>query len=309
MVVIQAIEKANTPVPDGLVLKGHKVDVVCLDISRDGRLAVSGGNDNLAIVWDLRTGEQLRRLEGIQGKVWGVSLSPDGKQVLVGTQSGNLSLHEVGTGKVVRSFARQTKAVRCVSFLSDGKRAVTANYDLFVRLLDVENTKELKQFAGHTGNQLSLATSPNDRYALTGGGVKGTRGAFLWDIEKGEKVHELGGHGERILGCAFSTDSKTCATSSWDGKIRIWDVATGQLLRTLTATTRLFGLAFSPDGKTLAAGEESGAVTLWDHTTGKAIRTLEGHTKAISQVRYSQDGKVLISGSKDGTVRVWKMQK
>src|SRR5207249_3578492 len=80
VVLVRAIEKSLYG--EDLILTGHTNQVVCLALSRDGRLAVSGGNDSTARVWDLQTGKELRLLDGIKGRVWGVSLSPDGKQVL-----------------------------------------------------------------------------------------------------------------------------------------------------------------------------------------------------------------------------------
>src|SRR5262249_38903252 len=146
-VVIRAIERAVYG--EDLVLSGHTgAGIVCADLSRDGTVLVSGGNDRTARVWDLKAGKELRRLAGGKSQVWGISLSPDGKQVLAGQQSGDLSLHEVATGKLVRAFAKLPKAVRCVQFLPDGKRAVSVGYDKLVRLLDVEGAKVEKELTG-----------------------------------------------------------------------------------------------------------------------------------------------------------------
>ncbi|MFO0843804.1 MAG: M56 family metallopeptidase [Gemmataceae bacterium] len=53
-----------------------------LDVSPDGRRALTCGYDGAARLWDVETGAELRRFAGHRGTVWSVRFSPDGKTVL-----------------------------------------------------------------------------------------------------------------------------------------------------------------------------------------------------------------------------------
>ena len=110
-----------------------------------------------------------------------------------------------------------------------------------------------------------------------------------------------------VLSVSFSPDGATLASGSLDGIIRLWDVATGRLLRTLQGNT--YGadsVSFSPDGTTLASGGGfDRIVRLWDVATGSPLRTLEGHTGEVRSVSFSPDGTALASGSFDRIVRLW----
>ena len=98
------------------------------------------------------------------------------------------------------------------------------------------------------------------------------------------------------------------ASGGRDATIRLWDVGTGGLLRTLEGHTNgwISSVSFSPDGKTLATGGRDATIRLWDVRTGKLLRTLTGHMAEVYSVSFNLDGKTLASGSGNGTVLLWE---
>ena len=123
--------------------------------------------------------------------------------------------------------------------------------------------------------------------------------------QKAELVVQLG-HTKGIYSVKYSPDGKTLV-SAGDTTVKLWDVATGKLLRTLQGHTgEVYSVTYSPDGKALASGSADSTVKLWDVATGKLLRTLQGHTDGVSSVSYSPDGKTLVSaGLFDSTVTLW----
>ena len=102
---------------------------------------------------------------------------------------------------------------------------------------------------------------------------------------------------------AFSPDGKILATSGWD--IPLWDVATRTSIATLEHGELVMSVSFSPDGTTLASGSRDGTVKLWDIATKTNIATLEGHGEPVRSVSFSPDGTTLASESLDATIRLW----
>ena len=73
----------------------------------------------------------------------------------------------------------------------------------------------------------------------------------------------------------FSPGGKHLASGSRDNTARLWDVATGAMVRTLTGPKGgVTSVAFSPDGKALASGSEDNSVWLWDVQSETVLRTL-----------------------------------
>ena len=75
----------------------------------------------------------------------------------------------------------------------------------------------------------------------------------------------LRGHTQAVVAVAYSPDGKTLASASYDGTLKLWDVAGGKERATLKGhTDAVLCVAFSPDGKALASAGYDTTVRLWD---------------------------------------------
>jgi len=109
---------------------------------------------------------------------------------------------------------------------------------------------------------------------------------------------------------ALSPDGQTLVSASF-GTIRIWNVRTGRLVRTLNSVhskKSVNTLAVSPNSSILASGGGDNNVILWDLKTGRRMRTIAAHKAAVNEIAFSRDGQTLASGSDDKTVRLWNVR-
>jgi hypothetical protein len=109
-----------------------------------------------------------------------------------------------------------------------------------------------------------------------------------------------------VVGLNLSRDWKTLVTAGADGKIRIWNVATGQVERTLSGhTNSLYKADFSPNEKLLASSSRDRTARIWDFATGRELHKLTGFRCSVKSVAFSPNGKTLAVVGNDGMLKLW----
>jgi WD40 repeat protein len=121
-------------------------------------------------------------------------------------------------------------------------------------------------------------------------------------------AHILRGHTLTVRSISLSPDEQTLASGSHDGTIKLWDLPTGNLLRTIEADSYdVHALAFTRDGRSLISGSNNQTVKLWNPQTGKCVRTLARLDHSITALALSPDGQMLATGEYSGTVKLWEL--
>lgn len=172
------------------------------------------------------------------------------------------------------------------------------------RAITLQNADQITQTRELTGSLFGPALFSPDG-ALLAVGID--HEIYLRDADTLTDRTRLAGHTGPIYVLAFAPDGSLLASGAIDDPvIRLWDPATGRLIRTLEGHTGwIRGLDFAPDGKTLASSSTDTTIRLWDLASGSSLRTFSGHTGLVGGVVFAPNGNTLASSSRDGTVRLW----
>jgi WD40 repeat protein len=324
-------------------LEGHSERVRSVSFSGDGKLIVSGSDDNTAIIWRRQDGKLLKRLEGHEGHVNRVKFSRDSK--LIATVSDgdneNVKLWAID-GTLLTTFNGHQDRVKDVSFSSDGKTLITGSWDNTVRLWNLDGLFP-DTFEAHDNRVMDLAWSPDGKILASASWDKTVHlrrfdGKFIKKLEHRDKVNGVSfspdnkfiatadssgniylwqgdgtpyksfeGHNDYIRAVAWSPDSQTLATVAGkkDPTVKLWS-RDGSLLKTLKGhKDGIYGVSFSPNSKMIATSSKDNTVKLWSQD-GSLLKTLEGHTGWIWNVTWSPDSQLIASASEDSTVKLWK---
>ncbi|MEV4515646.1 caspase family protein [Dactylosporangium sp. NPDC049525] len=295
-------------------LAGRTDDMHTMVWSPDGRMLATAGKDGHVRLWDA-DGRQLADVPAApldapsDGGEWQQDIntmvfSPDGRFLATGGNDRRVRLWSVvgSTLTLASTLTDHTLEVYSLAFSPDGSALATAGGDRAAILWDVTDMARPLRSAALSGDidVDALAFSPDGRALLTAG--DGT--VLRWTVDdptQPASPRRLQGHKDGITGIAFSPDSSTVASSSWDWTARLWDVAQAAPLATLAEHTEdVFAVAFSPDGGTLVTAGDDGKARLWrvtdpehvgpsiatrqlpDSGTGVSFGPAGQHTLAIS---------------------------
>jgi WD40 repeat protein len=226
-------------------------------------------------------------------------LSPDAKMIanLDDWRSSRLQVRELATGKVIFEVQDDELEFHYVQFSPDSKQVaavVSQNEEsakkdkkriVVMRLWDLQSRKEVRTFVPppqpkETFQPHWFTFSPDGAYLAATGYEQGKAGIVrVWDVAGKSPSWKIEGETEtrdQARSIAFSPDSKTLA-AVYDGKIRLWDPATGKRGRDVADYEgRCASLDFSPDGKRLIAGAgikaaNPNVLRMWDLSNSREV--------------------------------------
>lgn len=111
------------------------------------------------------------------------------------------------------------------------------------------------------------------------------------------------GHANGVMCLQF--DDNILATGSYDSTIKIWDIKTGEELRTLKGHASGIRCLQFDDSK-LISGSIDHSLKVWNWRTGDCLSTYTGHLGPVISLHF--DNSILASGSVDHTVKIWNFE-
>ncbi|CAI7590969.1 unnamed protein product [Penicillium glandicola] len=324
-------------------IKGHTGSITGMAFTLDGHTLASASNDGTVQLWDVTTGAWKQTFHHT-GPVQAVSFTFDGQtivsascnvmtQVLDATvwdqkemidantdSAGAFQLGQTGptlcssdivvkfwdlaTGACKRTLNEQIYQIwiQAVAFAPDSKTMALALDNGTLRVCDL-TTGAWKQNLKTRGSDIEavIVFAPDGHMLASGHST-----IRLWDTTTGAYREIFDDHTGSLTALAFSLDSHTLASTSYDGMIRLWDLTTGACKQTFEGHADIVrAMAFAPDTHVLATASDDRTVRLWDLTTKVQRQTPKGLTGSVRALTLTSDSKTLASASNDGTIQIW----
>jgi WD40 repeat protein len=237
-----------------------------------------------------------------------LAFDPSQTELLVGSQAGvqTYSWPELKAGTALNTEQEQ---VHDIAFSPDGKLlAIASGTPGETGSLEIWNWPKREKLAAHhlhadviyqqafRGDSKRLFTASHD------GGV------FEVEPISGNVVREFTGHSGPVRSLCLVDNDKTLVTAGNDQTIRVWDTATGKLLRSLHNHTKaVHALAQKP--LTNASGlpivgsiGADGTIRLWQPTIGRMMRFRRLPSSLPLALAWTFDGETLLVADDKGAV-------
>lgn len=263
---------------------------------------------------------------GQTGFVWNGSFAPNGTYEFSGA-AGPVQVWDPILGVRLLTVPRPNNGNQGqVMFAPNGSLLV--NHDATATFWDVSQATEIRSFdyqTTETRPEFSRMVFSKDGKILIGEGTPPNPGDIrFWDASNGQLLRTIPAYGYGVGVLAISPSGDLLASSGAElgstatgaalgsQYIKLWSVATGELVRQLAqATDEVTDIRFSPDGTLLLTGQRNGSVRLWSVADGSVVRDLAAGRQYIegamsnylgNSVAFSPDGKLAASAGVDWTV-------
>ena len=214
-----AVWTAGQLQPD-LVLEGHSGPVVALAVSPDGSKLASASWDHSVRLWSLADGAA-RVFEGHRQNVNGVAFAPDGMSLVSVGYDLSLRIWHLPDGQP--EVVTLPAPLNAVTVAPDGE-IVAGGSDGKLRMLTTDGKLSGEMAAGSTPI-VALALSNNEAL-IAAAGIDGT--VTIVERKSRSVLRTLVVPGSPVWSLAFLHDAATLVTGGADGKIRRWNVPSGE---------------------------------------------------------------------------------
>lgn len=288
-------------------LRGHTYDVSAIAVSPDSTRVASASADYTCRIWDVRTGQSLRKLKGTYAESFrNIVITPDGRFVAAsgGVIDRYVKVWSVKRGRRRWTFWRHRGEVEVLTVTPDGC-IVSGCEDGAVRMWDPVSRFRVFIMRGHENWVCALACSLDGSRIVSGSWDETVR---VWDVRAGVELMTLRGHTGRVRAVGFTPDGQRILSDGDDGTLRVWDSNDGREVFVLNSHSHFESVthgvplvAVSSDGRYVITDGDDRIVTLWDLESGKPAmrfpRTAPADHVAI------QDHRVAV-GDQAGAVHI-----
>lgn len=290
-----------------------------------GRRLATAGDGGLIYLWDVGHGApDLPSFWYSPGET-GVLLSPDDRLAVTyaprrenarmssrypGRGEEPVRVHELATGRLLWTLTVPGGyPFRPAQFGPAGVVLGVGSYNGQIRLWDLRTGALRWESAPFRETREVGAFSRDGRHlaVVASGQRAGPSEVHLLNVRDGQPTIPALPHPRPVGGVVFRPDDQVLATAGHDGRIRLWETATGRLLRTMVGSDgELDAVRFSGDGRRLlVAGKFDKTARVLDAESGAPAFAPMRHSGIVWDAVFDRDERRILTISQDGTAAQW----
>jgi dipeptidyl aminopeptidase/acylaminoacyl peptidase len=198
---------------------GHATTIWNVDISGDGKYAVSSAFNKTFLLWDVYNGVIASYMRGHEDVVLSVCISPDNRLIASGSNDHTIKIWDLETRQVKSTLNGPTQDVFDVTFSPDSRMVAVASGERNIRVYSLEDSTLVHLLKGHRDAVRKVDFSPNGRYLIS---ASEDHSLVLWDVTSGDRIHTFLENEDVLLDVQFHPDGGSFYSISRAGNLTRW---------------------------------------------------------------------------------------
>lgn len=276
------------------VLSDHIENVYSIKYNNLGDRLIVSSFEGLRIL-DCHTGDCVQYIE----RAGGSDVEIDASDLkLLSIRGESLGIWDVKSGQCLRTFTGHDYLLdHPVAMSKNGKRIATTwgNVIYIWNVYSLNKIKCAKTLVSEYGGADYVCFSPDGNKLAVASCTNFN--IYIWSISDEELKHEMNGHTSHICSINYSPDGKKIVTSSYDGSIRIWNIATGVCEQVFEYSTD--NAVFNYDG-TKILFVSGGKASIWNVEAGIKIQDIDVNN--VETATFSPNDKTVVLVMSDQSI-------
>jgi WD40 repeat protein len=309
------------------VLKADTGPLTALTVTPSGTHVLTAGSDKQIHLWNIASGAKERSFPVAPAPLHTLAIAKNNILVAAAGTDRVVRLYTFADGKEVKSAPGE---LRSLAFSPNSLALAGAGVSGAVDVWNVTFTPgqapppslltPLQSFR-HTEAATDVAFGTDNAIVFSSGLDKNLQS---WQVA-GDVPAKQFAHPGNVACVAFHASGTKLATGASDGKVRIWDMAKGTVLKEISAhpkpnETMIYAVAWHPMLDQVASAGYDGAIRIWDASSGALVSEFRafvywyvpfpGHQDNVYCLAFSPDGKHLASGSagQECLIKIWDLE-
>lgn len=239
-----------------------------------------------------------------------LSISPDSKLIATSGEERNFNVFDISTGKLVKNVSSGS-VIKKVRFSPDGQLLAASLGDYSIELYSTSNWSLARKINGNNTWIDDFVFSADSKFFATTSDDKNNHRVRLFDLVNNKTYYSNSAHNGQINKVISSRDGTRIISTANDGMIKIWDVKTGNEIRSISGATSFDAIDLSSEGERISVtANNNKQLMTFDLNSGSKLNEIKlaAENDKYSDVAYSPDGQTLALSTTRGYIHFYSAE-
>lgn len=203
-----------------------------------------------------------------------------------------------------KELKAHSTSITDLCYMPQNELIISTSYDKSIKLWKINDYSCLNTLVGHEKAVICVDFDKDEHFIATGSWDETIR---IWELHKGDVISIIDTEAP-VHDIAVSTDGKFIATISKTNELKIWNLRTKQLHKTITNKSQFTAIEASKNSNQLICGDAEGNIRILDFSKGTELRKFKAHNELIKAISIAPNSYYYITSAFDHKIKFWWLE-